>query len=397
MRILQIIRTLDPCYGGPAQGVRDSTRELARLGHAAEILTLDSPGSSWTSRVDVPVVAIGPSRTDYRYTPRLAPWLERHAAKYDAVIVNGIWDYAAVGSWRVLRNSATPYFVYTHGMLDPWFQKNCPLKHIKKTVYWKLWANRVLRDARATLFTCEEERRLAGTSFSPYRCTARVVSYGTAAPPNGEARQKQKFFERFPGLLNRRIILYLGRMHRIKGCDVLLRAFAQVAPRDPRLQLVLAGPDSELSGELRRLAGQLGVAERITWTGGIFDDLKWGALRSAELFALSSHSDSFGVSVIEAMACGVPVAISNKVNIWREIAKSGAGYVSSDDVAGTAGALEKWLTAGHPTRTAMRQNAARCFLERYEVRHSVGKLIRTLECCGVANTGLEKERAVAAG
>ncbi|MDQ6708479.1 MAG: glycosyltransferase [Acidobacteriota bacterium] len=390
MRILQIIRTLDPGYGGPAQGVRDSTRELALLGHAAAILTLDPPGSSWVSRVDVPVIAVGPSRSDYRYTPRLAPWLERHAANYDAVIVNGIWDYAAVGSWRVLRNSATPYFVYTHGMLDPWFQQNCPLKHIKKTVYWKLWANRVLRDARATLFTCEEERRRAGTSFSPYRCATHVVSYGTAAPPIGEARQKQEFFARFPALLNRRIVLYLGRMHPIKGCDILIRAFAQVAAGDARLQLVLAGPESALSAELRRLADQLGVAERVTWTGAIFDDLKWGALRSAELFALSSHSDSFGVSVIEAMACGVPVAISNKVNIWREIAERGAGYVSNDDVAGIAGALEQWLATGNPARAAMRQNAARCFQELFNVRHSVGKLIRTLEYCGVANSGLEE-------
>lgn len=396
MRILQIIRTLDPCYGGPAQGVRDSTREMALLGHAAEILTLDSPRSSCLTRLDVPVIAVGPSHSDYRYTPRLGPWLERHALNYDAVIINGVWDYAAVGSWRVLRNSATPYFVYTHGMLDPWFKKNYPLKHVKKTVYWKLWANRVLRDARATLFTCDEERRLAGTSFSPYECTAHVVSYGTAGPPSGEARQTREFFSRFPSLLNRRIILYLGRMHRIKGCDVLIRAFAQVAARDPRLQLVLAGPDSTLAGDLRALAVQLGVAQQVTWTGGIFDDLKWGALRSAELFALSSHSDSFGVSVIEAMACGVPVAISNKVNIWKEIVKSGAGYASNDDVAGTAGALDKWLTAGDPARAAMRLDAARCFREHYEVRHSVRNLIRTLESCGVANTRLKEERVAAA-
>ena len=386
MRILQIIRTLNPCYGGPAQGVRDSTHQLASLGHRAEILTLDRPGSPWAKHLDVPVIDVGPSYSDYRYSPRLVPWLERHALNYDAVIVNGVWDYAAVGSWRVLRNSATPYFVYTHGMLDPWFQKTYPLKHIKKTVYWKLWANRLLRDARAVLFTCEEERRLAGTSFSPYRCNTRVVSYGTKQPPDGAARQTREFFARFPMLAGRRIILFLGRIHRKKGCEVLIRAFAQVASRDPRLHLVLAGPDSALSSELRRLASRLGVSQRITWTGGLFDDLKWGALRSAELFALSSHAESFGVSVIEAMACCVPVAISNKVNIWREIVAEGAGYASSDDVAGTAGVLEKWLAAGDPARAAMRQNAIRCFRKHYEVRHSVEKLIRTLEFCGVANT-----------
>lgn len=397
MRILQIIRTLDPCYGGPAQGVRASSHQLASLGHGAEILSLDSPGSPWASGLDLPVTQVGPSYSDYRYTPRLAPWLDRHASNYDAVIVNGVWDYAAVGSWRALRHSATPYFVYTHGMLDPWFQKTYALKHIKKTVYWKLWANRLLRDARAVLFTCEEERRLAGGSFSPYRCNTRVVSYGTKQPPDGEARQIRAFFARFPSLTGRRIILFLGRMHRKKGCEVLLRAFAQVTSRDPRLHLVLAGPDSALSGELRRLAEALDVSQRVTWTGGLFDDLKWGALRSAELFALSSHAESFGVSVIEALACGVPVAISNKVNIWREIVDQGAGYASNDDVASTARGLEKWLNAGDSSRATMRQNAIRCFREHYEVRHSVERLIRTLESCGVANTRLKREPAAAAG
>ncbi len=376
MRILQVIRTLDPCYGGPAQGARDCARELARLGHTAAILTLDAPDNPWAKEPEIPVIAAGPSRSDYRYTPRLVPWLKAHARDYDAIVVNGIWDYAALGSWRALKDSATPYYLYTHGMLDPWFQRTYPLKHLKKTIYWKLWANRILRDARAVLFTSEEERRLAAVSFAPYLCESRVVSYGIAAPPPPEP-------VRLPELRDKRIVLFLGRIHRKKGCEILLSAFAQCAPRDPRLHLVLAGPETGDSLELRALADALRISHRITWTGTLLGGMKWAAIRSADLFALSSHSENFGVSVVEALACGVPVAISKRVNIWREIVEDGAAFVGENDVPATAAMLNAWLDTPDAELSAMRGNALRCFRERYEIRHAASGLVQTLETCGV--------------
>ncbi|MGI8988312.1 MAG: glycosyltransferase [Bryobacteraceae bacterium] len=379
MRILQVIRTLDPCYGGPAQGVRDCTRELARQGHAAAILSLDSPANPWASELEVPVIAAGPPMSDYRYAPGLAPWLQAHAGDYDAIVVNGIWDYAAFGSWRALKDSSTPYFVYTHGMLDPWFRQTYPLKHLKKTIYWKLCANRVLRDARAVLFTSEEERRLAAVSFAPYKCEPLVVSYGAAAPPPPEHGELSRFHVRFPELRDKRIVLFLGRIHRKKGCETLLGAFAECATRDARLHLVLAGPETEDSPALRLLAGTLGISRRITWTGTLLGGMKWAALRSADLFALSSHSENFGVSVVEALACGVPVAISKRVNIWREIVEDGAAFVSEDNVPATAAMFHEWLDTSDEELAAMRRNAFRCFQDRYEVRHAVSRLIQALE------------------
>ena len=90
--------------------------------------------------------------------PRLLSWLRENATRYDAVIVNGIWQYHSYATWLALHRSETPYFVFTHGMLDPWFKRRHPLKHLKKWLYWP-WADyRVLRDAQAVIFTCEEER-----------------------------------------------------------------------------------------------------------------------------------------------------------------------------------------------------------------------------------------------
>ncbi len=376
MRILQVIRTLDPEYGGPLAGVREASMEMVRQGHSAEILTLDAPGTAWARNAGVPVHSAGPSYGAYGYAPGLKSWLAKHAADYDAVIINGIWEYQSVGSWRALHGRAVPYFIYTHGMLDPWFQRHYPAKHIKKTIYWTLWEHRVLRDARAVLFTSEEERLLAPESFRPYSCVQRVVSYGTATPPRRGASQ---FLEKFPHLRGKRILLFLGRLHVKKGCDLLLRAFAKVQNRDERLHVVVAGPDKEGTlAQLQQIVNAESLATRVTFTGPIFSDAKWGALQAADLFVLSSHSENFGVSVVEALGCGVPVSVSNKVNIWREIEQDGAGLICDDTVESTQHMLERWLAMSPDEAAQMRQNARRCFDQRYEIGHTTEFLVRTL-------------------
>ena len=81
------------------------------------------------------------------------------------MVAHGLWQYSSLGVWQALRGGGAPYFIYPHGMLDPALKSAYPLKHLKKTLYW-LWAERrVLRDARAVLYTCEEERRLARSTF----------------------------------------------------------------------------------------------------------------------------------------------------------------------------------------------------------------------------------------
>src|SRR5437762_5411066 len=97
-------------------------------------------------------------------------------------------------------------------------------------------------------------------------------------------------------------------------------------------------------------------------------DTKWGALSAAEAFVLPSHQENFGIAVAEALACGTPVLISNKVNIWREIAADGAGFVDEDDEPGTARLLAKWLATPEGEREKMRRAAEQSFRTRFEVQ-----------------------------
>jgi glycosyltransferase involved in cell wall biosynthesis len=380
MRILQLTATLDPEAGGPAEGVRQSVQALSALGHRVEIASLDAPDAPFLAQPGTTVTGLGPPQGKYGRTPHAVPWLREHGPRFDAVVVNGLWQYHGFAAWRALRGLGVPYYVFAHGMLDPWFKRAYPLKHLKKWLYWPWAEYRVLRDARAVLFTTEEERVLARQSFWLYRAREHVVSYGTAAPPAHAAPLRAAFFAARPELEGKRLILFLGRIHPKKGCDLLLRAFANLAQRAGDAHLVLAGPGSDDTlAALRDEARRAGIEARVTWAGMLKGELKWGAFYAADAFVLPSHQENFGIAVVEALACGVPVLISDKVNIWREVAGDGAGLVAPDTVAGTERNLKRWFALDEQARARMRAQAAATFRERFTVEAHARRLIDVLE------------------
>lgn len=378
MKILRSTHTVNPAGGGPIESIRQSSAALVRRGHEVEIISLDAPDAPWVREFAVPVSALGPGRGSYGYAPRFVDWIKERRTNYDAVIVHGLWQYSSFGVWRALAGTSTPYFVFPHGMLDPWFKRTYPLKHFKKLLYWPWGEYRVLRDAAAVLFTSEEERRLAPESFGLYTCKEKVVNYGTASPPDPEAA-RENFFEAFPHLRGKRFFLFLGRLHEKKGCDLLIEAFAQLANSSQISNyLVMAGPCSN-DAYLRRLRElAAGAGDSIIFPGMLTGAVKWGALSAADAFVLPSHQENFGIAVAEALACGTPVLISNKINIWREIEGDGAGYVENDDLPGTINLLQRWLAAPETSRAEMRANARKCFASRFEIERATDSLLAVI-------------------
>jgi glycosyltransferase involved in cell wall biosynthesis len=219
-----------------------------------------------------------------------------------------------------------------------------PNQKIKKLLYWPWAEYRVLRDAAGVLFTSEEERRLARESFLPYKTKEIVVNYGTAAPDVDLATARENFFNHFPSLRGKRFLLYLGRLHEKKGCDLLIESFVQTRPAGGTAgHLVIAGPAGH-QDYLQRLKHLAADAETsITFCGMLSGNLKWGAFSAADAFVLPSHQENFGIAVVEALACATPVLISNKVNTWREIVNDGAGFADEDDLASVTRLLRRWI------------------------------------------------------
>lgn len=366
--MLHLIQSANPADGGPSEVLRQLCLCHAQASTPVEVVTLDPPGAPWLAHWPVPVHALdGLGR--YGWTRRLPDWLRREHHRFSSAFIHGLWQWTGLGTTQALRETTTPYFVFPHGMLDPWFRAASPLRHLRKAIYWRLFEQRVIRDAAGIIFTAEEERTRGRETFSPWRTRGEVVlPLGVPQPPPSAPDLQERFYERFPKLRGERLLLFLGRLHEKKGCDLLLEAFRRIAPP---LHLVLAGPCASptLARQLEAQAQGLPV----TFTGPLWDTDKQAALAAAEAFILPSHQENFGIAVVEALAAGLPVLISDKVNIWREVTADGAGLAEADTVDGTARLLKRWLEADAP---AMRLAARRCFAARFDIRQTAAALVK---------------------
>ena len=350
------------------EGIRQISPHLSRFGVETTVVCLDLPESPWLHGQPFQAIGLGPSFSGYGYIKGLPSKIHQLAIEHDVVIIHGLWQYHSLATWRALHGTDIPYFVYPHGMLDPWFKRTYPLKHLKKCIYWPWSDFRVLRDASAVFFTTEQERLLARQSFKLYQVNECVVGYGTSSAPSIRDVDSDLFLNHFHQLRGKRLLLFLGRIHPKKGIDLLIHAFSVVAKNDPRLHLVIAGPDQiGLQNSLEKLAVSLSVEHRITWTGMLHDDLKWSAYRASELFCLPSHQENFGISVAEALACGLPVVLADPVNISIEVARAGAGLVHLPNKQSTTEALFRWLSMPQSDRELMAKHAYQLFASNFDL------------------------------
>ena len=374
MHILHIIASLSPAAGGPPEAVRHLVTAYLAAGAGIEVVCLDSPSAPFLAGMPCPVHALNQSYLGrFALSPRLWNWLHQNVGRFDGIVVNGIWTFPGVAARFAARKAKRPYGIFVHGALDPWFNREYPLKYLKKLIYWRI-QHAVLRDAHAVFFTAEAERELALTSFRPSHWNSVVVPYGINDPEDAgwdAVKQIEAFYGRFPQLRGRRYLLFLARIHEKKGCDLLIGAFAKVAALVPDLDLVIAGPDQVgLRASLERQAEKLKITARVHWPGLLGGDLKWGAIRACEAFVLPSHQENFGIAVVEALAVGRPVLISNQVNIWAQIDEDKVGLIEEDTGEGTERLLRRWFALPAADREAMAARARPSFIRRYAMNRA---------------------------
>ena len=383
LQILHVVQSVNPKFGGPIEGIRQQAQEHTNFGHSTEIACLDRPGSTFLAFPGTKVHPLRLKSFDNIIPLSLYKWLKNNHHNYDSIIINGIWGFHLFTCWLALRNTNKPYFVFCHGMLDPWFNRTFPLKRLKKWLVWPWAIYPGLKDADAVFFTCEQEKLLARKSFWLYDCNEVVIKYGTEGVPNPQADYTVNFLQDHPQLISKQIFLFLGRVHPKKGPDLLLKAIALLQREGfwnpTEMTLVLAGPnDNSYASKLVRLAEKLGISESIYWTGMITGDQKWGAFQAAEAFVLPSHQENFGISVVEALSCGTPVLISTSVNIAPEIEKDGAGLIDQDNVDGTAQLFRRWFALDQRAKAKMRRKARLCFKQRFHITETSRSITKNI-------------------
>jgi glycosyltransferase involved in cell wall biosynthesis len=379
MKILRVISSINPENGGPINGLINSSSELVKRGHSVDVLCLDDPDLDYVRNFDFPVVAIKGTVGRYGYSSFFSEWLRQSVSKFDVVVIHGLWQFHSCAAARACVVKGVPYVVFTHGMLDPWFTLQSKSNLVKKNIYWKLIENRTIKSASNVLFTSEEEKQLARSTFSPYLSAEKVVAYGSPTPDIDKDIAKISFLNDFPNLKGKEFGLFLSRIHAKKGVDLLIEALAKIRNLPDNFVLAIAGPDSNgLQAKLTRMIKELGLEHRIVWLGMLSGNAKWGAYHAADVFILPSHQENFGIVVAEALSTATPVLITNKVNIWREIKFASAGFVEEDDVAGVGKLIKRWLVLSKTEKEQMSDSALLCYESNFSILSAVDDLEKVL-------------------
>jgi len=390
MKILRVITSMNPEHGGPCQGIRNSIPALQKLGVHNEVVSFDSPDASFLGIDNFTIHAIGPAKGPYAYCASLKQWLVENFNRFDAVIIHGLWlfnDYGTYSAWKEYKknNSTAPkLYVMPHGMLDPYFQKapGRKMKAIRNWLFWKLFENKAVNGSTGVLFTCQEELRLAKTTFTPYSPNNEInVGYGVTAPPAEDAVIQEAFFSKFPQIEKNNYILFLSRVNEKKGVDLLVNAYIELLKINSNMPLlVIAGPGLDtIYGEgLQKLVNNAGVSEKVIFTGMLTGSAKWGAIYGSQVFILPSHQENFGIAVAEALACGKAVLITNQINIWKEIEEGKGGVVNTDTQEGVTDLLKAWLLMDDLKKAEMGSNAKKVYEQHYAIEKAAMQLFKSI-------------------
>jgi glycosyltransferase involved in cell wall biosynthesis len=340
---------------------------VARLGHRVTIAATDytpsggraAPPEGAGAPVNLHLFAAGFPRAWLTSWP-LKKGLEQLVPEADVVHIHSLYLFHSWTAGSLCRRLGVPYIVRPHGTLDPYIRR----RHRWRKRAMELWfQNRVLRDAAVIHYTSAEERRLAepfvhGAPGSVVPLGLDLADYADLPPPGS-------FRALHPEIGARPILLFLSRLNFKKGLDILIEAAAHVVGAGMDAHLVIAGPDGGMEAAARRWVVRAGLGPRTTFTGMLSGRAKLAAFRDASLFVLPSSSENFGIAVVEAMACGTPVLVSDRVNIWREIVEDGAGVAEPPQAHRFAAAALR-LLRDEPLRLAMGRAARDCVARRYQ-------------------------------
>ncbi len=332
MKILHVIPAVAERYGGPSKAIVEMCRSLQDLGITPTIASTDADGrdrltvqlGAPTYFENVPAVFFARQFSEgLKVSFPLAKWLRSNVNHFGVVHIHAVFSHSSLAAAAACRSRSVPYLVRPLGSLDPWSLKR---KRLRKRLLWQLGVKKMLACAVAIHYTTGEERRLVEESLSTSRGVVVPLGVGEEffadnSPSAGS----------HPEVTNEYYVVSLCRIHPKKGLELLIDAFLEVESKlglgHWRLVLAGDGEPSYLDG-LRQEIQRRGAQDRVVFRGWVQGEERVSLVRNASLLALTSHQENFGLSVAESLASGVPVLVSEGVNLANDIRKYRAGWVT---------------------------------------------------------------------
>lgn len=377
MKVLIVVPSIGVVYGGTSKLAIELAESLGKSGLEVDVVTTDANGfenleiplETWIAQGSYRIQYFGRWKlNEYKFSSGLTQWLVQHIGEYDLIHTISLFTYPIALTHWLCRWRRIPYVANPQGMLEPWALS---YKSWKKWIYYSLVEKPTLQTAGAIQMLSQAEAQ----GLEPLALQAPLV-----IAPNGIHREDFEvlpdpdlFYQQFPELRGKTLILFLGRVDPKKGLDLLAQAFSQVHSQFPQAHLIVAGPDN--IGFLPTAQGffaAAGCAEAVTFTGILTGTLKYAALAAAQLYVAPSYSEGFSMSVLEGMASGLPCVFTTGCNFPEAAAAQAADVVEID-----ADAIAKAMTqrlGDREAATALGQRAHQFILQNYTWDQIAGKL-----------------------
>lgn len=373
MRVLHVISTYIPAYsrGGPVQAVHELCKTLLEKGLDITVFTtnLDLKKESgipinepyYVEGVKVFYFPIVKHMKFCCYSKKLSRAIKRRVKSFDIVHIHSVYLYPGWAAAYWCRKYKVPYILNTCGTIDP---KMIRLKgFLKKMLCINLIERRNINCSSAIHVTSLAEKK--GLEVFKFKTSAEIIP--RSVDPNYYRDSKKRDFltKKYPELLNKKIVLFLGRIHKKKGFDLLASAFEKVIDTRKDVYLVIAGPGEEgYPDKIKRLFEKCGIIKKVIFTGMLLGEEKLSAFYDSDIFVLPSYGENFGIAVLEAMACGLPVVITSRVGLYPDVEKYKAGIITECDSDQIADAILTLLDDGN-MRNLMGKNGKRLVEDKF--------------------------------
>ena len=367
LKVLVLIPALSPIYGGPSTCAIDLADALGRRGLKVDLVTTNAAGPhnlrvKFHQWLDEPTYRIRYFRRwghfEVKFTPALMMWLFHHVTDYDIVHGMSVFNFPAYIYCEACRWRDVPHIIHPQGMFEPWAMAN---KGWKKRVYFRWFKKAQLQ--RANVIHCLTKHEAESISALGVT-TPKVIVPNGVNPESAIKGHPNAFLLRYPQLANKIRLLFLHRVDPKKGLDILATSFALLHNRFPNIHLIIAGPDPVgYWSTAARFFVSKGCAAAVTYTGMLTGQDKADALAAADIFVAPSYSEGFSMSVLEAMAAGLPSVITTGCNFPEATAAKVALEVPIDATA-FAEALAS-LIENLPVTREMGQRAREFIFQNY--------------------------------
>jgi len=374
VKILHVIPFFTPSRGGSVAVPYEQSKMLSIMGHDVTIITTDFEfDKEYAKSIENEGVEVIPFHCIanmglFLFSPSMKKWLKDNIEKFDLAHMHNFRSYQNNVVYHYAKKYRVPYIIQAHGSLPRIFGK----KQLKK-IYDHVWGNKLLNGAEGVIAVTNMEIEQY-QNMGLDRDKIQIVPNGIDLSKYDQIPKKGEFRRKYSIKDDGKIILYLGRIHRIKGIDLLVDAFADVINEVDNVKLVVVGPDDGFLSMLKKQIANLKIDDKILFTGPLYEKDKLEAYVDADVCVLPSRYETFPVCALEACACSVPVIVTDNCGIANLVGDK-VGCVVEFDKSQLRDAMFKILS-DEKLRRKFRENGRKLVEERFDWGKIIDRVVK---------------------